>query len=234
MAKAWMPLYIGDYLGDTGHLSQGQHGAYLLLMMHYWSKNMLQASVEQCYKIARAYSEEEKENVRLVLADFFTLDDGNYVQSRINSELERVNSITESNKKRAQAGAAARWKDKENAPSIIQAMPDDAYSQSQSQSQSEPKKESKSSRFTPPTIEEVKAYCDERGNGIDAEYFVNSNTSKGWVVGELKTPMKDWKATIRTWEGNNKKRVATGRPGNLASRIGATVHSQEESRCYEY
>lgn len=59
--------------------------------------------------------------------------------------------------------------------------------------------------FTPPTVEEVRAYCQERNNGIDPEYFVNSNTAKGWVVGKLRTPMKDWRATIRTWEGNQKK-----------------------------
>lgn len=57
---------------------------------------------------------------------------------------------------------------------------------------------SKSKRFTPPSVEEVRAYCFERGNKIKAEAFVDFYASKGWKVG--KEPMKDWKAAVRTWE----------------------------------
>ena len=55
-------------------------------------------------------------------------------------------------------------------------------------------------RFTPPTIEEVQAYCRERQNGVDAERFIDYYTSNGWLVGKNK--MKDWKAAVRTWERN--------------------------------
>jgi len=60
------------------------------------------------------------------------------------------------------------------------------------------------SRFTRPTVEEIRAYCDERNNGIDAEEFFDANEAKGWVVGTTRTPMKDWQAAIRTWERNRK------------------------------
>jgi len=53
-------------------------------------------------------------------------------------------------------------------------------------------------RFTPPTVGEVAEYCMERGNGVDAEQFVDFYSSKGWKVGSQ--PMKDWKAAVRTWE----------------------------------
>ena len=53
-------------------------------------------------------------------------------------------------------------------------------------------------RFTPPTLEEVQAYCTERNNNIDAQYFIDYYTSKGWMIGRNK--MKDWKASVRTWE----------------------------------
>ena len=60
----------------------------------------------------------------------------------------------------------------------------------------------KGKRFTPPSVEEVKAYCLERKNGLDAQAFVDFYESKGWKVG--KEPMKDWKAAVRTWENRRK------------------------------
>lgn len=59
--------------------------------------------------------------------------------------------------------------------------------------------------FKPPTVEEVKEYCIERNNNIDAEYFVDFQEARGWVLSNGKK-MKDWKATIRTWERNNYNR----------------------------
>jgi DNA replication protein DnaD len=56
--------------------------------------------------------------------------------------------------------------------------------------------------FTPPTVEEVRTYCNERHNGIDAEAFVTFYESKGWMIGKNK--MKDWKAAVRTWEKRRK------------------------------
>lgn len=56
------------------------------------------------------------------------------------------------------------------------------------------------SAFTPPTVEEVAAYCRERQNGVDPEQFVDFYSAKGWKIGNQ--PMKDWKAAVRTWERN--------------------------------
>lgn len=62
----------------------------------------------------------------------------------------------------------------------------------------EKEQDKKRKRFTPPTVEEVAAYCHERQNSVDAQTFVDFYASKGWVVGKSK--MKDWKAAVRTWE----------------------------------
>jgi DNA-binding PadR family transcriptional regulator len=59
-------------------------------------------------------------------------------------------------------------------------------------------KEERALSFFKPTIEEIEYYCIGRYSPIDAELFFNYYESIGWIVG--KSPMKDWKATIRTWE----------------------------------
>ena len=61
----------------------------------------------------------------------------------------------------------------------------------------------RATRFTPPTLEEVKAYCKERGNSVDPERFIDFYSSKGWMVGKNK--MKDWQAAVRGWESRDKK-----------------------------
>jgi len=59
----------------------------------------------------------------------------------------------------------------------------------------------KAKAFTIPTIDEIKEYCQERKNNVDAEKFFDYYESKGWLVG--KTKMKNWQAAIRNWEKNN-------------------------------
>lgn len=60
------------------------------------------------------------------------------------------------------------------------------------------------SRFVAPSVEEVREYCRERNNSIDADEFVNFYQANGWVQGKGK-PIKDWKACVRTWENNRKQ-----------------------------
>lgn len=60
---------------------------------------------------------------------------------------------------------------------------------------------SKSKLFIKPTIDEIKDYCLERKNNVIAQKFYDYYEARGW---KLKTGvMKDWKACVRTWEGND-------------------------------
>lgn len=56
--------------------------------------------------------------------------------------------------------------------------------------------------FVPPSADEVRTYCEEKGYSVNPEQFVDFYASKGWMVGKSK--MKDWKASVRTWQRNHK------------------------------
>lgn len=58
-------------------------------------------------------------------------------------------------------------------------------------------------RFKPPSLDEVKAYCEERRNNVDPQKWYNFYEAKGWMIGKNK--MRDWKAAVRTWEKPKEK-----------------------------
>lgn len=86
----------------------------------------------------------------------------------------------------------------------------------------EPKKNEKF--FCKPTVEEIKAYCFERNNGINAQYFYDFYESKGWCIGKNK--MKDWRACVRTWEKN--------RQDNTSSVNVKNTYKQSSTQCIDF
>ena len=69
-------------------------------------------------------------------------------------------------------------------------------------------------RFAPPALDDVKAYCIERKNTVDAEHWYSYYEANGWMVGRNK--MKDWKASVRTWEKNGYSNTAPKEDVNWA------------------
>lgn len=65
-------------------------------------------------------------------------------------------------------------------------------------------------KFSPPTVDEVRAYCTENGYSVDPGRFVDYYTSNGWMVGRNK--MKSWQAAVRSWSRKaGEKQVTSGR-----------------------
>ena len=82
-------------------------------------------------------------------------------------------------------------------------------------------------RFKKPTVDEVREYCRERNNGIDPQAFLDFYESKGWVVG--KSPMKDWKAAVRTWEQRRKDNGERGCAVDPLERYGYSSYGDRAS-----
>lgn len=84
-------------------------------------------------------------------------------------------------------------------------------------------KREKAKAFTPPSVEEVKEFCKEKGCRLtDPEYFVNYYASIGWMIGSHK--MKDWKRAVSNWE----KRQAEFKAEKEVKKTPIIQHTQEE------
>lgn len=94
----------------------------------------------------------------------------------------------------------------------------------------------KRKRFEKPTLSEIKAYCIERGNKVDAQHFFDYYESNGWRVG--KNSMKNWQAAVRTWERSeyrkpnskkNSKEDAINVVNNLMNKLGGVDTEQPKT-----
>lgn len=116
-APAWMPLYIADYLADTGHLSTVEHGAYLLLIMHYWQNSGLPIDDAKLARICRLPLK-QWQAIRSTIAELFGDD---WRHGRIDAELAKAADTISKRSAAGRAAACARHnKRNANAPSNAQ------------------------------------------------------------------------------------------------------------------
>lgn len=87
--------------------------------------------------------------------------------------------------------------------------------ESSSEDKNPPQKNRARSQFSVPTVEQVTSYVAEIGAGIDPAAFIDHYTAKGWVVG--KSPMKDWRAAVRTWQSRRQTPMPTSLPASRPS-----------------
>lgn len=115
---AWMPLWVGDYLADTTHLTRDQHGCYLLLLMAYWRNGgPLPDDDDRLASIVKA-SKKEWRQLRPAVIDFFVVDRGHLRQKRADEELAVSAKRAQEASSKASAAANARWgKQSSDAPS---------------------------------------------------------------------------------------------------------------------
>ena len=104
MSRPWMPLYVGDYIADTAHLTAAESGAYLHLIMHYWQKGGLPTDERLLARIAKMTTSQWAES-RDVIREFF--QDG-WKHKRIEFELTEAARLSAAGKAGGVASGASR------------------------------------------------------------------------------------------------------------------------------
>ncbi len=82
-------LYIGDYQRDTGSLSLAEHGAYLLMLQHYYATERPLPTGRDLFRLLRASNKAEKDAILKISSMFWTETHEGLVNERAWSEIEK-------------------------------------------------------------------------------------------------------------------------------------------------
>ncbi len=107
----WMKFWVRDYLGDTGHLTLAERGAFQMLMCLAWdaSSCSIPNDPEWIKRRLRVDDEEFERDVQPVIAEFWTCEDGRLFQKRQRKEWFEAKASAERRAKSARKAAVARW-----------------------------------------------------------------------------------------------------------------------------
>ncbi|WP_438979979.1 Lin1244/Lin1753 domain-containing protein [Polynucleobacter sp.] len=119
-------------------------------------------------------------------------ENGDIYSESLNHRMEKLNEFRKKLSDSGKAGAEKRWGGHKPAITTPMALKESIVNKVNKSN------ENRYVAFAPPTHQDVKDYCESRGNLVDSQKFLDFYQSKGWMVGKNK--MKDWKACVRTWE----------------------------------
>lgn len=213
-----MPVYTGDYLRDTQHLSMSEHGCYLKLLMHCWDqKGPAPLDERKLCGIVNARSSDEILALRRVLEEFFTKMDDGWYNHRMQREIERSENISKARSTAGKAGYQAKAKQllsksqaRASTPTPTPTttttttpspdLPLSGVSQT-SKSRGESKPDARATRFTPlpkmPT--DWRGYCKAKRPDLNPD-LTYEKFSNHWVAKPGAAGRKlDWTATWRNW-----------------------------------
>lgn len=202
-------FYASDFLVDTAEMTNSEVGAYIRLLSHQWVNGGLNSDPN---RLANAVGTGLLEVWDDIKHKFELCEDGKYRNPKLEkvrqAQINYRNKQSEAGKK----GAAKRWDSNPNSnPNSKKVALQSSSSTSSSVSQKK--------GFAPPSLNEVQAYFEEKGEApfparSESEKFIDFYESKGWMVGKNK--MKNWKASVRNWlkrngSNNNGQQTTTSR-----------------------
>ncbi len=213
-------FYPGDWDGGTKLFSRHEKGAYLdLLMCQFHSGHM--SGHEVRFILGQAdydlYWEAK------LKSKFIQDDEGKFYNKKLEDEQIKRRNWCESRANNKKGNNQYSGQETEH-------MSGHTTEHMENENKDVNKDKNKRKVFIPPSLEQVKLYCDERKNGINPQAFIDHYQASNWVRG--KTKISDWKACVRTWEQSkngdeNKKPIKQTSPYAICERCGAEVRKED-------
>lgn len=179
-------FYPGDWLGGTMTFSRHHKGAYMDLLMAQF--NQVALTIEDIQQVLGVDFQLWETKLK---SKFESESNGTlFYNKKLREEVIRRKQYTQSRRNNLNKSHMEHH--------MAQHMETETETVIKATNTTKPNKGVRRA-FTPPTLEQIQVYCQERGNKVNPQYFYNRNTATGWVD-KNGNKYKDWKAVIRTWE----------------------------------
>lgn len=214
----WMPMYWGDYARDTGHLNACGHGAYLMLIKHYWCVGKaLPNDDNELWRIACCDSKKEWMKLRPKIIRLFVQDGGFLRHKRVDREILAAASHVTAKAEAGKKGAFRRWQK----DGTSMRVPSSSHRQTDAPSPSQKKEgsEAKASGADAPKSTDVRSWLFQEGLAIvRAQTGKPDGSARGMIGGWLKAARDDAGLVAAKLGAANDLR-----PANLASWMSAAL-----------
>lgn len=220
MAMSFLKVYY-DFEERTEGLSDSEKGRLLLAMLRYASTKQTQLLSGNERFVFPSF----KKDIDRDLETYATKAENGSKGGTASSKIKQ----TEANASNGQANAST-IKNKNKTKTKTKTKSEEQDQEEECGGAKAPQAPAR--RFTPPTVDDVRLYCQERGNQVDPQRFVDFYASKGWKVGSQ--PMKDWQACVRTWEQRDERSPSSGyasgytRPENPKNHYEQRTYTNDE------
>jgi uncharacterized protein YdaU (DUF1376 family) len=210
-------LYAADFYMDTASWTIEEVGIYTRLLFYQWVNGSIPMDEKRLSRIAGTTPKSFNKWFSAIKSKFSPLDRENLINLRLEESRQKQEEYHNARKLGGLVASHKRWGEKKEVSSANSSANRIGNSKSvalHTSSSSSPSIKKKNTIFIIPTLDEVSGYCIERGKGINPQTWMDHYTCNGWMVGKNK--MRDWKASIRTWEmrgGNGDGSGPNRRPG---------------------
>ena len=198
-------FYSADFIIGTSFMTDEQIGKYVRLLCFQHQTGHL----SEFFMLQVCKTKDE-----IIFSKFKVDDQGLYYNERLDLEVKRRTSYSESRRNN---------RSKRDMSNICKTHVRHMETETETETETENitkdvsvKDRGVGKGFSPPSLQEVIEYCQERKSIIDPQYFFDSNTAKGWVD-KNGNRYKDWKAVVRTWEKWEQSRIYNLTPTQKAN-----------------
>lgn len=109
----YIKLYIGDYMKKTGTLSVAEHGAYVLMLLHYYATEAPLPTGRDLYRLLRAETKQDREAVESIAAKYWQQTEGGLVNERADEEIQKAAKAKEAHSEAGKQGGRPKRKQTE-------------------------------------------------------------------------------------------------------------------------